>query len=143
MSGSAVETVVAAPAELQANQQLTIEDTSSPGPALTGPLAEGSQSSAVLDGGVNATPRPSFRCESMRTMSEATICRSSALSQLDREYAALYARAIAAAPDTRAIRREAVARLRERNRSCETERCLQAWFVGRIGELQAVLSSER
>jgi uncharacterized protein YecT (DUF1311 family) len=83
---------------------------------------------------------PSFDCDDARTRGELAVCNEPGLAALDRNMAAQYRRAIAAASPTQ---RAALVRTRDRflgyRDRCQTNGCMRDAYVGRMQEIRDIM----
>ena len=87
-----------------------------------------------------ATARPSFNCRHARTKSEIAVCNDGRLASLDRQMAAQYYRAIAAAD---ARQRQLLTRTRDQFLSyrdrCPSEDCIAETYQGRMRQIGDIM----
>lgn len=85
--------------------------------------------------------RPSYDCRNARTPSEIAVCNNPQLASLDRQMAAQYGRAVAAADAQRrnwlAATRDSFLRYRDR---CDTSACIADAYRGRMREINDIMS---
>ena len=89
----------------------------------------------------DASSGPSFDCARAFYPDEKAICASSALSALDRQLAAVYFKARAAAPDLKAFQAAQNRQILERRLCGSSEQCITAWYQQRMQELTADLGA--
>lgn len=84
--------------------------------------------------------RPSFDCAKARTRGEDTVCANAGLAALDRNMAAQYAGAFAAAsPDQRDLLRTTAHRFYAYRDRCPDARCVGDAYVGRMREIRDIM----
>ena len=90
-----------------------------------------------------ATAKPSFNCRYARTRGEIAVCRDSGLAALDRQMAAQYYRALAAADArqraTLTSTRDSFLRYRDR---CPSDSCIAETYRGRMREIRDIMSGD-
>jgi uncharacterized protein YecT (DUF1311 family) len=87
-----------------------------------------------------ASTRPSFDCAKARTKGEVAVCSNAGLAALDRNMAAQYGRAIAAAsPDQQALLRRTRDRFLAYRDRCTDNRCVGDAYVGRMREIRDIM----
>lgn len=84
--------------------------------------------------------RPSFDCAKARTRGEVAVCSNAGLAALDRNMAAQYAQAFAAAtPEQRALLRSTRGRFIAYRDRCPNRACIGDAYVGRMREIRDIL----
>jgi len=90
-----------------------------------------------------AVARPSFNCRYARTRGEIAVCRDSGLAALDRQMAAQYFRALAAADGrqraTLTSTRDSFLRYRDR---CPSDSCIAETYRGRMREIRDIMNGD-
>jgi len=90
-----------------------------------------------------AVARPSFNCRYARTRGEIAVCRDSGLAALDRQMAAQYFRALAAADGrqraTLTSTRDSFLRYRDR---CPSDSCIAETYRGRMREIRDIMKGD-
>jgi uncharacterized protein YecT (DUF1311 family) len=90
---------------------------------------------------VRADASPSFDCSKARSQSEQVVCSDNALAALDRQMAAQYGRAMAAAtPDQQALLRQTRDRFLLYRDRCPTAQCMADAYNGRIREIADIVA---
>jgi hypothetical protein len=110
-----------------------------PAPAPAPPAAQ--QPASPAPPPQASSTRPSYNCANARTRGEIQVCADPGLATLDRNMAAEYGRAMAAAsPNQRDLLRDTRDRfLRYRDR-CPNRQCIGDAYVGRIREIRDIAS---
>jgi len=87
-----------------------------------------------------AGPRPSFDCHTANSRGELAVCSEPALAALDRQMAAQYSRAFAAAsPDQRAVLRDTARRFYAYRDNCPTSACIGEAYTERMSEIRDIM----
>jgi uncharacterized protein len=89
---------------------------------------------------VPSRARPSFDCGKARTKGETAVCANAGLAALDRNMAAQYSSAIAAAtPQQRALLRSTRGRFLGYRDRCPNRACIGAAYIGRMREIRDIM----
>jgi uncharacterized protein YecT (DUF1311 family) len=84
--------------------------------------------------------RPSFDCSDARTRGEVAVCSDAGLAALDRQMAAQFARAFAAASsEERDILRQSAHRFYAYRDRCPTNACIGDAYTGRMREIRDIM----
>jgi hypothetical protein len=84
--------------------------------------------------------RPSFDCNTANSRGELAVCNDPGLAALDRQMAAQYGRAFAAAsPDQRALLRDTARRFYAYRDNCPTNACIGDAYTGRMSEIRDIM----
>jgi hypothetical protein len=87
-----------------------------------------------------ASARPSFDCSKARTRGELAVCNEAGLAALDRQMAALYSHAFAAAsPEEREILRDTAGRFYAYRDRCPNTACIGDAYTGRMREIRDII----
>jgi uncharacterized protein YecT (DUF1311 family) len=87
-----------------------------------------------------ASARPSFDCSKARTRGELTVCNEAGLAALDRQMAAQYSHAFAAAsPEEREILRDTARRFYAYRDRCPNTACIGDAYTGRMREIRDIM----
>ena len=112
------------------------------GPAPSAPPTAGEPAPAPPPV-ATAVARPSFNCRYARTRGEIAVCRDSGLAALDRQMAAQYFRALAAADGrqraTLTSTRDSFLRYRDR---CPSDSCIAETYRGRMREIRDIMKGD-
>ena len=87
-----------------------------------------------------AATRPSYDCNAARTRAELAVCNEAGLAALDRQMAAQYSRAFAAAsPEQREILRRSAQRFYAYRDRCPNTACMGDAYTGRMSEIRDIM----